>query len=73
MKSMWLISAVLTGLFFLASSPVPAQGHSRDRNERELHTKFDNRDRQAARKWYERARSLGAAGAEERLRRIGAP
>jgi hypothetical protein len=30
-------------------------------------------DAQVARKWYERARSLGAVGAEERLRRIGAP
>lgn len=26
-----------------------------------------------ARKWYERARTLGAAGAEDRLRRVGAP
>lgn len=30
-------------------------------------------DPDTARKWYERARSLGAPGAEERLRRVGAP
>jgi hypothetical protein len=30
-------------------------------------------DPEAARKWYERARVLGAPGAEERLRRVGSP
>lgn len=30
-------------------------------------------DPETARKWYERARALGAPGAEERLRRVGSP
>lgn len=70
MTSMWLISAVLTGLFSLTSSAVPAQGHSRDQNDRESHTKFDNRDRQAARKWYNEHRENLPQGFrdEDRLR-----
>ena len=51
MKPTWLISAVLAGLFALTGSAMPAQDHSRDVRHRVLH-KFDARDREAARKWY---------------------
>jgi len=52
MKPTWLISAGVTALLAVSSSAMPAPGRSGDRDDRELHTKFDNRDRQAARKWY---------------------
>jgi Ni/Co efflux regulator RcnB len=53
MSSPWLLSVVVTGLFSLAGSVMPAREHSRDVDDRDRtsHTKFDDRDRQAAREW----------------------
>ena len=53
MSSPWLLSIVVTGLFSLTGSVMPAREHSRDVDDRDRtsHTKFDDRDRQAAREW----------------------
>jgi Ni/Co efflux regulator RcnB len=52
MRPTRLTSAVATALLLLTSSPAPAQFHSREPMNRELRTKFNNHDREAARKWY---------------------
>src|ERR1700737_1758803 len=52
MRSTWLISAVAAVVLLLTSSPAPAQEPSRESINRELRTKFNDRDRQATCRWY---------------------
>ena len=52
MRSTWLISAGAAVVLLLTSSPAPAQDRGREPINRELRTKFNDRDRQAARRWY---------------------
>ena len=69
MSSTWLISAVAAVLLLLTSSPAPAQDRSREPIARELRTKFNDPDRQAARKWYEiRGTDFGMSIARDRKR-----
>jgi Ni/Co efflux regulator RcnB len=70
MSSIWLASAVVTAVFSLAGSVLPAREHSQDVDDRDRtsHTKFDDRDRRAVRQWFNEHREKLPQGFREQDR-----